>query len=158
MKQKSTRRPAQKRKGPANPPKSTAEHACLAHSHAPVRLSELAKLAAKPRALDRAARLFFALGDPARLRLLVLLEAGERCVGELVEVLGEKFPTISQRLRLLRSEGLVVRRRDGNHLHYALADSHVAVLLRNALDHAAELASGPLDGGDQEDGGGSSEV
>ena len=93
-------------------------------------------MAAKPRALDRAAALFRALGDPARLRLLVLLEQGERCVSELVDVLGEKFPTVSQRLRLLRNEGLVVRRRDGNHLHYALADRHVADLVKTALDHS----------------------
>ena len=96
MKQKSTRGPAQKRKGPANPPKSTAEHACLAHSHAPVRLSELAKLAAKPRALDRAARLFFALGDPARLRLLVLL----------VEIRGHCQE--EQQQHLIQEEGMVL--------------------------------------------------
>ncbi len=152
MKHKSTRGAAKtKASAPADRPAAT-DHGCQAHTHAPGRLSELAKLAAKPQALDRAARLFFALGDEARLRLLVLLEGGERCVGELVEVLGEKFSTVSQRLRLLRSEGLVVRRRDGNHLHYALADRHVAVLLRNALDHAAELASGPPEPEDLDDG------
>ncbi len=158
MKQKSSRGQGSTRPSPAKSPKNNGEHACQADSHPQVRLSELAKLAAKPQALDRAARLFFALGDPARLRLLVLLEGGERCVGELVEVLGEKFPTVSQRLRLLRAEGLVVRRRDGNHLHYGLADRHVAVLLRNALDHAAELASGTLNAGDLEEGGDPSEV
>jgi hypothetical protein len=52
---------------------------------------------------------------------------------------------------------LVVRRRDGNHLHYALADRHVAVLLRNALDHAAELASGPPGTEDLDDGNEASE-
>ena len=123
---------------------TSAEHSCQANGHAQARLTDLAKLAARPQALDRAARLFFALGDEARLRLLVLLESGERCVGELVEVLGEKFPTVSQRLRLLRAEGHVIRRRDGNHLHYALADGHVASMLRNAIDHAAELANGPI--------------
>jgi len=117
---------------------------CLGLDHGPSSRRELQALAAKPRALDRAAALFRALGDPARLRLLVLLEQGERCVSELVDVLGEKFPTVSQRLRLLRIEGLVVRRRDGNHLHYALADRHVADLVKTALEHAAELAAGPV--------------
>jgi ArsR family transcriptional regulator len=65
-------------------------------------------------------------------------------VSELVDVLGEKFPTVSQRLRLLRTEGLVVRRRDGNHLHYALADRHVADLVKTALEHAAELVAAPV--------------
>lgn len=120
-----------------------APAACLGLDHGPISRKELQALAAKPRALDRAAALFRALGDPARLRLLVLLEQGERCVSELVDVLGEKFPTVSQRLRLLRTEGLVVRRRDGNHLHYALADRHVADLVKTALEHAAELVAGP---------------
>jgi DNA-binding transcriptional ArsR family regulator len=68
---------------------------------------------------------------------------GERCVSELVETLGDKFSTVSQRLRLLRGEGLVLRRRDGTHLYYALADTHVTELIQNALAHAAELETGP---------------
>ena len=46
--------------------------------------------------------------------------------------------TVSQRLRLLRSERLVARRRDGKHVYYALADAHVGELLQAALEHAAE--------------------
>ena len=46
-------------------------------------------------------------------------------------------------LRLLRGEGLIVRRREGNHLYYALADRHVVNLILNALAHATELAAAP---------------
>jgi ArsR family transcriptional regulator len=105
-------------------------------------------------AVERAARLFRAMGDGPRLRILELLEAGERCVTELVTILGEKFPTVSQRLRILRFEGLVVRRRQGNHLFYALADRHVADLLHNALAHADELEASPaLNEGSPHEGG-----
>jgi ArsR family transcriptional regulator len=90
-------------------------------------------------AVERAARIFRALGDGPRLLLLQHLRNGEVCVGELVESLGEKFSTISQRLRILRSEGLVHSRRDGLHVYYALADAHVQNLVANALDHAEEL-------------------
>jgi ArsR family transcriptional regulator len=90
-------------------------------------------------ALERTARIFRALGDAPRLRILHLLQGGEWCVTEIVQAVGEKFPTVSQRLRLLRTEGLVRRRRDGNHLFYSLADRHVADLVHNALAHAAEL-------------------
>ena len=55
-----------------------APAACLGLDHGSISRKELQALAAKPRALDRAAALFRALGDPARLRLLVLLEQGER--------------------------------------------------------------------------------
>src|SRR5207237_1288397 len=95
--------------------------------------------AADPRALDRAARLFRAMGDGPRLRILYLLAAGESCVGEIVAAVGEKFSTVSQRLRVLRSEGLVVRRRAKSHVFYALADRHVINLVSNALAHAGEL-------------------
>src|SRR5439155_600302 len=70
--------------------------------------------------LQRAADLFRAMGDSARLQLLVLLAEREWCVTEIVDALAEKFSTVSQRLRVLRAEGLVKRRRDGTHLYYAL--------------------------------------
>jgi ArsR family transcriptional regulator len=79
------------------------------------------------------------MGDAPRLRILQLLLQGERCASEIVDAVGEKFSTVSQRLRILRGEGLISRRRQGTHLFYALADRHVAGLIENALDHAAEL-------------------
>jgi DNA-binding transcriptional ArsR family regulator len=96
-----------------------------------------------PASLDRAARLFRALGDAPRLRILVMLERGELCVTEIVAAANEKFSTVSQRLRILRTEGLIIRRREGNHLFYALADRHVADLIQNALAHAVELDAKP---------------
>lgn len=93
---------------------------------------------ASPRALERAASLFRALGDASRLRTLELLSAREACVSEIAASTGEAVSTVSHRLRLLRSEGLVSRRRDGRHMFYALADAHVSELLRNALEHAEE--------------------
>jgi DNA-binding transcriptional ArsR family regulator len=92
-----------------------------------------------PASLDRAAQLFRAMGDSPRLRVLELLKKGELCVTEIVAAVNEKFSTVSQRLRILRGEGLIARRRAGNHLYYSLADRHVAVLIANALAHAEEL-------------------
>jgi ArsR family transcriptional regulator, lead/cadmium/zinc/bismuth-responsive transcriptional repressor len=86
----------------------------------------------------RAAGLFRAAGDEQRLRLLTLLAAGEWCVTDLAEVAQAGMSTVSQRLRVLRSEGLVTTRREGKHVFYALADDHVAEMLANALEHADE--------------------
>jgi ArsR family transcriptional regulator, lead/cadmium/zinc/bismuth-responsive transcriptional repressor len=94
-------------------------------------------------ALERAALILKAMGDSSRLRILDLLKRGELCVTEIVAAVGEKFSTVSQRLKLLRGEGLIVRRRAGNHIHYALADRHVVDLILNALAHANELNAGP---------------
>ncbi|MGF1582347.1 MAG: ArsR/SmtB family transcription factor [Gemmataceae bacterium] len=88
--------------------------------------------------LEKVERLFRALGDGGRLRLLLLLAEREWCVSEIVEALGEKFPTVSQRLRLLHTERLVTRRREGTHIYYSLADDHVLKLLNNAIEHAEE--------------------
>jgi DNA-binding transcriptional ArsR family regulator len=88
--------------------------------------------------LERASRLFRAIGEPARLRLLSRLAQGEMCVTELAASEQESLSTISQRLRVLRSENLIVRRRRGKHINYALADQHVMDLVFNALAHATE--------------------
>ena len=91
-------------------------------------------------ALERAAALFRAAGDVSRLKLLGRLAEGEWCVTELAEAVGAGLSTISQQLRLLRSERIVRRRRSGKHMFYSLSDGHVTDLVKNALEHAAEHA------------------
>lgn len=88
--------------------------------------------------LERAAAILRAAGEPGRLRLLELLASGERCVTELAELTGDPLPTVSARLRVLRSERLLSRRREGKHQFYALADHHVAELVKGVLEHASE--------------------
>jgi DNA-binding transcriptional ArsR family regulator len=90
------------------------------------------------RRFERAAALFRAAGDVSRLRLLERLAGGERCVTELAEAAGTGLSSVSQQLRLLRTEHIVTRRRVGKHIYYSLADGHVTDLIRNALEHAAE--------------------
>ncbi|EYF06327.1 ArsR/SmtB family transcription factor [Chondromyces apiculatus] len=113
------------------------------HHHVPAAPSTFGKLA-----FQRAAALFRALGDVERLKLLESLAQREVCVTELAETSRARMPTVSQRLRVLRAEGLVVQRREGKHIFYALADQHVVELVHNALQHASELRSPPLDDDD----------
>ena len=91
-----------------------------------------------PDVLERAAAIFRAAGDPGRLNILHCLLYREHCVTDLAAELDEGMSTISQRLKILRSERLVARRRDGKHIYYTLVDDHVAGLVRSALDHASE--------------------
>lgn len=88
--------------------------------------------------LERAAAILRAAGDPGRLRLLELLRPGERCVTELAEFTGDSLSTISARLRVLRGERLLTRRREGKHQYYSLADHHIDELLQGVFEHAAE--------------------
>ncbi|HEY5935188.1 MAG TPA: metalloregulator ArsR/SmtB family transcription factor [Kofleriaceae bacterium] len=90
------------------------------------------------RACERAAALFRAVGDVPRLRLVEQLGQGERCVGELAEASGTKLSTLSQQLRVLRTERIVKQRRDGKHIYYSLADDHIRELVAAALHHAKE--------------------
>jgi len=92
-------------------------------------------------ALERASRIFRALGDVPRLRLVALLSRGQTCVTALAEAENEPISTISQRLRVLRNEHLVKRHRRGKHIDYLLADEHVMALVSNVLAHATEGSS-----------------
>jgi len=86
--------------------------------------------------LDKAASMFKALSDLARLKTLMWLREKERSVGELAELEGEKIGTISARLKVLLSARLVTRRKQGQTVIYSLADAHVLALVENAIDHA----------------------
>ena len=90
------------------------------------------------RELESAAEMFRALADPLRLRLLARLAAGEACVGDLAALESEKLTTISARLKALYGARLLRRRRDAKHVFYALADEHIVLLVRSAIDHAME--------------------
>ena len=56
---------------------------------------------------------FRAIADPTRREILRLLRGGRHTVGELAGNFRTSRPAISKHLRLLRSAGLVVARRDG---------------------------------------------
>lgn len=72
-------------------------------------------------AVGSASGLLKALGHPTRLMILCLLVERGRAVGELAGRLGVRDSTISQHLSLLRREGLVAARRDGQTIWYAIA-------------------------------------
>ncbi|HEY8430583.1 MAG TPA: helix-turn-helix domain-containing protein [Sandaracinaceae bacterium] len=118
---------------------------------APCEHGERAPLSVAPApVIERAASLLKAVGDPGRLRLLERLAlGGEQCVTELAAACGEGLSTVSQRLRLLRAEQLVTRRREGKHVYYALADVHVKELIFAALHHAAEPRAHEPQGDDE---------
>jgi ArsR family transcriptional regulator len=86
-------------------------------------------------------RLFQALGDATRLRILGLLLTGEVCVCDIHETLKIPQPKASRHLAYLRRSGLVATRRDGLWVHYRLADvadpvlSAIAIAVRHALTH-----------------------
>ncbi len=86
------------------------------------------------------AELFRVLGHETRLRLLLLLAAGEHAVGELDTVSGVGQPALSQQLAILRKAQLVTTRRVVKQVYYRVdpnALKRVASLLAVLADTAA---------------------
>jgi DNA-binding transcriptional ArsR family regulator len=95
--------------------------------------------------LDMMAARFRALGDPSRLRLLHLLMAGERSVGELEEASGLGQASVSRHLAVLRREGLLARRAEGNRALYRIVDPTVRRLCDLVCGSLEERLTGGLE-------------
>jgi ArsR family transcriptional regulator len=74
-------------------------------------------------AVDELEKLFKALADKTRLRILALLGNNEVCVCHLHDTLGLPQPTVSRHLAYLRKCGLVTARRDGVWMHYRVSST-----------------------------------
>ncbi|MGH9781922.1 MAG: ArsR/SmtB family transcription factor, partial [Candidatus Acidiferrales bacterium] len=93
---------------------------------------------AKPHNPAALHRIFRALADPTRLRLLNLIAGREVCVCYFVEILRLSQPKVSRHLAYLRRAGFVASRRDGKWMHYRLESPKseaAAKILRETLNH-----------------------
>ena len=81
--------------------------------------------------LRQAERLFGAIGESNRMKILLLLSKWEMCVCELVAALGMPQPTVSHHLGVLEQAGLLKRSKKGRWVIYDIADSPVLDLLRS---------------------------
>ncbi len=72
------------------------------------------------RNLERAATLFHALADPTRLAIIECLRDGEQCVCTLTDALETGQSRLSFHLKTLKDAGLLVDRRQGRWVYYAL--------------------------------------
>jgi DNA-binding transcriptional ArsR family regulator len=80
-------------------------------------------------AADRASDLLKALSNRHRLLIVCQLIDGERSVGDLAGFLGIRDSTVSQHLALLRKDGLVSARRDGQTIYYSIASDPAREIL-----------------------------
>jgi ArsR family transcriptional regulator len=77
------------------------------------------------------AHLFKALGDPARVKLLSLIAAGddgEACVCDLIAPVNLAQPTVSHHLKLLVDAGLVVREQRGKWAYYRVVSAMLSAM------------------------------
>jgi ArsR family transcriptional regulator, virulence genes transcriptional regulator len=85
-------------------------------------------------AADQASELLKSLGNRHRLLILCQLTEGERSVGDLASFLRLRDSTVSQHLSLLRRDGLVQARRDGQTIWYSIASPPARRVLQTLFE------------------------
>lgn len=78
---------------------------------------------------EEAARMLRSLGNPHRLLVLCMLAGGEMSVGALNESLPLSQSALSQHLAVLREEGLVLTRREGQTIYYSVPEGPAMKIL-----------------------------
>ena len=76
------------------------------------------------------------LANPKRLMILALLGRGENSVGQIAEAIQAPLPNVSQHLTVLKSQHLVLARKEGQTVYYRLADRRIiqaCTLIRSVL-------------------------
>ena len=91
------------------------------------------------------AEIFRLMGDPTRLRIILLCVGGPICVSDIAEKLGVEQSLVSHHLRLLRAGRILRSRRSGKQMLYSVADEHISCVVADMVEHVAE----PLDEHDE---------
>jgi DNA-binding transcriptional ArsR family regulator len=93
---------------------------------------------------ERLASVLSLLSDPTRTRLLYALDmAEELCVGDLALALDAKEDAVGYGLRVLRTAGLVSRRKEGRVAYYSLAEGFPEPLRAHCLHALVDLSRTP---------------
>ena len=94
---------------------------------------------------QKTALLFKAFCDENRLQILELLRGGEKCACRLLEELSISQPTLSHHMKILCDSGIVVGRKEGKWMHYAICCDgikQVRELMRDLLAIDCECKEG----------------
>jgi len=90
-------------------------------------------MSARPDTEDRISRLLSLIGQPARIRILLVLSEQDACVCHLEAALGMRQSSISQHLMALREADIVYTSREGRNIFYHLQHPEVIdILLQSA--------------------------
>jgi len=80
------------------------------------------------------------LGDPSRLRIFWLLCHCEECVMNIAALTEMSSSAVSHHLRLLKSSGLIVSRREGKEMYYTAADTEIVDALHRTFEEVARIS------------------
>jgi ArsR family transcriptional regulator len=79
--------------------------------------------------MDPRSRLFMALANDQRIKIIDALKSGEKSSSELIAVLRLDPSVVSRHLMFLRNVGLVAARKEGVSLYFQIADDRVLTML-----------------------------
>ena len=68
------------------------------------------------------ATIFKAFCDENRIRIIKLLQSGEKCACKLLEEINVTQPTLSHHMKILCDSGIVVGRKEGKWMHYSISE------------------------------------
>ena len=109
---------------------------CSINEIDPEKVAFVQKSALPRTTVERLSRLFSALSDPTRIKILhALTVTDELCVCDLAALAELSVSAVSHQLRLLRALRIVKNRRDGRRVYYSMDDEHVANIYCYALAH-----------------------
>jgi DNA-binding transcriptional ArsR family regulator len=86
--------------------------------------------------LNHMTDIFKALSETNRIRIMHLLSQSSISVGHIAHTLNMSQSNVSHQLRILKQAHLVKSNRDGQSMIYAIDDTHVTTLLKQAIHHA----------------------
>ncbi len=92
----------------------------------------------------KTAEMFKALCDENRIKIIKLLQNGEKCACRLNEEIDVTQPTMSHHMKVLCESGLVVGRKEGKWMHYSISREGA----KTALELLSELTKVKIDSND----------
>mgnify|MGYP006270206495 FL=1 len=87
---------------------------------------------------SKVASYFNVLSEPARLRIMYAVCAGEKSVSDVVELCGSSQANVSRHLLALHKAGILLRRKEGVTVYYSIADNSTVEMCQTVCSKIAE--------------------
>ncbi len=108
-------------------------HCELPHDHGK-KTAEVFEKMPKDSDFETVSDVFDKLGDKNRLKIFWILCHCEDCVINLSAMMEMSSPAISHHLKILKTSGLIVSRREGKEVYYKAADREQTKMLHHAIE------------------------